>query len=121
MGLRQVSSWRNKTESNINDVLQIQEVYENISKAQVAKQSDLQKAFGTTDKLEICKIILDSGEVQVAGKEREQQLESLKKEIATGVAERCYNPDSNLRGLRPKLTLATATKSRTRSVAGIAY
>lgn len=68
-----------------------------MSKAQVAKQADLQKAFGTTDKLAVCKAILEKGEVQVAGKEREQQLDSLRKEIATGVAERCFNPDSNKR------------------------
>lgn len=95
-----VASWRNKTETNINDVLQTEEIYENLSKAKVAKQADLQKAFATVNKLEICKIILEKGEVQVAGAEREQQLASLRKEIATGVAERCYNPDSNLRGCR---------------------
>lgn len=52
----------------------------------------MQKAFGTTDVAEIAKTILDKGELQVGGKEREAELDSLRKEISTGVAERCVDP-----------------------------
>jgi hypothetical protein len=64
----------------------------NTSKGQLAKHEDLQKAFGTTDVAEIAKTILDKGELQVGGKEREAELDSLRKEISTGVAERCVDP-----------------------------
>lgn len=64
----------------------------NCSKGQVAKQDDLKKAFGTTDVSEIVRQILEKGELQVGGKEREAELESTRKEIATGVAERCVDP-----------------------------
>ena len=64
----------------------------NCSKGQVAKQEDLKKAFGTIDTAEIVKQILEKGELQVGGKEREAELESTRKEIATGVAERCVDP-----------------------------
>jgi ribosome maturation protein SDO1 len=63
-----------------------------VSKGQTAKAADLEKAFGTTDIPEVVKIILDKGELQVGGKEREQNLESMKKEIATGIAEKCVDP-----------------------------
>ena len=64
----------------------------NCSKGQVAKQEDLKKAFGTIDTAEIVKQILEKGELQVGGKEREAEIESTRKEIATGVAERCVDP-----------------------------
>lgn len=37
-------------------------------------------------------MILDKGELQVGGKEREAELDNLRKEISTGVAERCVDP-----------------------------
>jgi ribosome maturation protein SDO1 len=36
-------------ETNLDDVLQIENVFMNVSKGEVAKAGDLQKAFGTTD------------------------------------------------------------------------
>lgn len=45
------------------------------------------------------KIILEillKGEIQVSGKERENQTESLLKEIATIVADKCVNPQTKL-------------------------
>ena len=58
-------SWRNKTEKNIDEVLQTHSVFTNVSKGQMAKNADLEKAFKTTDQTEICKIILDKGQLQV--------------------------------------------------------
>lgn len=89
-----VQDWRDGTEKDISDVLQSESVFLNVSKGQMAKQDDLKKAFGSATLDEIVKMILDKGEVQVGGKEREAQLESMKKEIATGVAERCIDPES---------------------------
>lgn len=36
-------------ETNLDDVLQIENVFVNVSKGEVAKAGDLQKAFGTTE------------------------------------------------------------------------
>ncbi|KAK1216723.1 hypothetical protein PQX77_020652 [Marasmius sp. AFHP31] len=60
----------------------------------MAKHNDLQKAFGTTDRDDIVKEILKKGEVQVGEKEREHDLSSLRKEIATLVAEKCVDPST---------------------------
>lgn len=57
-----------------------------MSKGQVAKKDDLIKAFGKDDQTEICKEILSKGELQVSDKERQSQLDSLFKDIATTVA-----------------------------------
>lgn len=52
----------------------------------MAKKEDLIKAFGKDDQTEICKEILAKGELQVSDKERQTQLDSLLKDIATTVA-----------------------------------
>ena len=50
-----VQEWRNGVETNLDDVLQIANVFVNVSKGEMAKHQDLQKAFGTTDTDEIVK------------------------------------------------------------------
>ena len=42
-------------ETNLDDVMQISNVFMNVSKGEVAKSGDLQKAFGKTDVTEIVK------------------------------------------------------------------
>lgn len=80
-------------EKDIDEVLQTHSVFTNVSKGQVAKKDDLLKAFGKDDHTEICKEILSKGELQVSDKERSSQLDSLFKDIATTVANKCVNPD----------------------------
>lgn len=66
--------------------MQTETVFTNVSKGQVAKKEDLVKAFGKDNHVEICKEILAKGELQVSEKERNANLESTFKEIATLVA-----------------------------------
>lgn len=87
-----VQEWRNGVETNLDDVLQINNVFINVSKGEVAKHNDLQKAFGTSNIDKAVSEILKKGEVQVNEKEREHDLTSLRKEIATLVAEKCVDP-----------------------------
>ncbi|PNF20494.1 Ribosome maturation protein SBDS [Cryptotermes secundus] len=89
-----VVSWRNKIETDIDEVLQTHTVFTNVSKGQVAKKEDLLKAFGKDDQTEVCKEILAKGELQVSDKERQSQLESLFKDIATTVSDKCVNPET---------------------------
>jgi len=81
-------------ESNIDDVLQISNIFVNVSKGEVAKANDLEKAFGTSSTNDIVKEILKKGEVQVGEKEREHDITSLRKELATLVAEKCVDPST---------------------------
>uniref|UniRef100_A0A1B6E0G9 Ribosome maturation protein SBDS n=1 Tax=Clastoptera arizonana TaxID=38151 RepID=A0A1B6E0G9_9HEMI len=89
-----VISWRNNIEKDIDEVLQTHSIFTNVSKGQVAKKEDLIKAFGKLEETEICKEILAKGELQVSDKERHSQLDSLFKDIATTVAEKCVNPET---------------------------
>jgi ribosome maturation protein SDO1 len=87
-----LSSLRPSSETNLDDVMQISNVFVNVSKGEVAKTNDLQKAFGTSEVSVIVKEILKKGEVQVGEKERDHDLTSLRKEIATLVSEKCVDP-----------------------------
>ncbi|XP_058796869.1 ribosome maturation protein SBDS [Phymastichus coffea] len=89
-----VISWRSNIEKDIDEVLQTHSVFTNVSKGQVAKKEDLIKAFGTDDQTEICKEILSKGELQVSDKERQSALDSMFKDVATTVADKCVNPQS---------------------------
>jgi len=89
-----VMSWRNNSEKDIDEVLQTHSVFTNVSKGQVAKKEDLIKAFGKDDHDEICKEILSKGELQVSDKERHSQLDSMFKDIATTVSDKCLNPEN---------------------------
>eukprot|EP00913_Durusdinium_trenchii_P014861 g13937.t1 len=72
-----VLNWREGIEKELNEVLQTETVFTNVSKAVIAKSEDLQKAFGTVDLAEICKMILKDGAVQVSDKEREVHMDTI--------------------------------------------
>jgi len=55
-----VQNWREGIEKDINEVLQVVSVFTNVSRGEVAKDTDLKKAFNVTDQEEICRKILKS-------------------------------------------------------------
>uniref|UniRef100_A0A915EEL6 Ribosome maturation protein SBDS n=1 Tax=Ditylenchus dipsaci TaxID=166011 RepID=A0A915EEL6_9BILA len=75
-----VVNWRAKTEKDINEVLQTQNIFINVSKGQLAKKEDL--------------MILEKGDLQVSDKERQVTAETSIKEIATLVANMCVDPET---------------------------
>eukprot|EP00923_Selenidium_pygospionis_P028316 GHVN01050951.1.p1 GENE.GHVN01050951.1~~GHVN01050951.1.p1 ORF type:complete len:622 (+),score=117.15 GHVN01050951.1:235-2100(+) len=113
-GLRfEVACYRNKIlnyragiESDLDEVLQIRQVFTNVSKGQVAKTDELTKAFETTDLDACCKFILEKGELQVSKEERQVTLEAIFRDICTVVTTRCINPRSGL-----PVTLSTVANS----------
>ncbi|KAF0982058.1 hypothetical protein FDP41_011919 [Naegleria fowleri] len=87
-------SWRKGIEKDLDEVVQIDTVFTNVSKGEAAKKSDLLKYFNTSDTREVCKIILREGELQVSPKERELMYESMFKDIVTIITNKCINPDT---------------------------
>jgi len=90
-----VQEYRDGVEKNLDDVLQISNVFTNVGKGQAAPAEDLRKAFGNTDIESIVIEILKKGELQVGEKEREHALSNIWKEIATQVSEKCVDPATN--------------------------
>ena len=89
-----VSNWRDNIEKDIDEVLQSKEIFSHVQKGIYAKQADLHKAFGKITDAEIIKTILSEGEVQVNELERKSQQDSLLKDVATIIAEKCVDSQS---------------------------
>lgn len=87
-----VRAYRSGAQTDLTEVIQIDNVFTNVSKGAVAPADDLQKAFGTTDLQKVLLEVLKKGELQVGEKERAVELEELRREICTEVAGRCVDP-----------------------------
>ncbi|KAK3333202.1 SBDS protein C-terminal domain-containing protein [Cercophora scortea] len=88
-----VLEWRQGIETDLDNVLQIPNVFLNVSKGQTAPHAELAKAFGdktTTDAIIL--EILRKGELQVGEKERTAQLERVHSEVVGIVASKLVDP-----------------------------
>ncbi|GFZ48842.1 Ribosome maturation protein sdo1 [Saitozyma sp. JCM 24511] len=90
-----VSEFRSGVETDLSEILQIEQVFTNVPKGQVAKKEDWQKAFNTEDINKVIEEILRRGELQINNLERQHALHSLSREIATLVSEMTVDPTAN--------------------------
>ncbi|GFR52568.1 hypothetical protein Agub_g15160, partial [Astrephomene gubernaculifera] len=90
-----VGDWRSGIEKDLDEVLQTTAIFHNVGKGVVAKDRELQVAFGTTERKTICLEILARGELQVSDKERKLEFEHLFKDVAGVLVEKCVNPATN--------------------------
>ena len=89
-----VLEYRSGITKDLDEVVQSESIFANVSKGQVAKKDDLARSFGTDDERAILLQILAKGELQVSEKERSNLLEDLAKEIATLVADFTVHPET---------------------------
>ncbi|KAI8114064.1 hypothetical protein M9434_002190 [Picochlorum sp. BPE23] len=89
-----ILNWRNGIEKDLDEVLQTTTVFSNVSKGVLAKREDLIQVFGTDDEQTICIKILADGEMQVSDKERKVELDTLFRDVAAILSEKCVNPKS---------------------------
>lgn len=92
-----VQDWRQKTEKDLDEVLQIPQVFTNVSKGQIANNDDLKACFGSTNVDEIILEILDKGEIQLNEKERSANLQQKQNEFLNIISTKCINPRSKKR------------------------
>lgn len=89
-----VLEWRAGTEKDIDEVLQIDSIFSNVSKGAVASNEDIKKAFNEKPKEEIIIEILKKGELQVGDKERGAIAENTFKDIAQIISDKTVDPGS---------------------------
>ncbi|KAI0128454.1 UPF0023 family protein [Xylariales sp. AK1849] len=88
-----VLEWRSGIETDLDEVLQIPNVFLNVSKGQTAPKEDLAKAFGKDKPVnDIILEILNKGEQQVGEKERAAQLDRVHNEVIGIVASKLVDP-----------------------------
>ncbi|KAK3939929.1 hypothetical protein QBC46DRAFT_386635 [Diplogelasinospora grovesii] len=88
-----VLEYRSGIETDLDNVLQIPNVFLNVSKGQTAPAAELAKAFGKDKSQDdIILEILKKGELQVGEKERTAQLERVHNEVVSIVASKLVDP-----------------------------
>jgi ribosome maturation protein SDO1 len=90
-----VMAYREGHVRDLDEVLQVEDVFENVSKGKLAANSDLKQCFGTSDRKEVVLQILNKGEVQVSERERLYQSTRTLHEIATVVAAKTVSWETN--------------------------
>ncbi|TGZ84422.1 Shwachman-Bodian-diamond syndrome protein [Ascodesmis nigricans] len=90
-----VLEYRAGTETDLDEVLQISQVFTNVSKGSLASKSDLTGSFGASTPLnDIILEILTKGELQVGEKERSANLSQLHNEVISIIASKCVDPNT---------------------------
>ncbi|AQZ13033.1 SDO1 (YLR022C) [Zygosaccharomyces parabailii] len=92
-----VQDYRKGVEKDLDEVLQIHQVFTNVSKGETASKEDLLKCFDTVDQDTIIKEILAKGEIQLSERERQLELNKINNEMLTIVSAKSINPKSKKR------------------------
>ena len=80
---------------DINEIIAFPGVYHDVRNTERVPEQDLQKIFGTTDVLKIAEKIIREGELQLTTEQRRQMVEQRRMQIATIIARRGINPQTN--------------------------
>eukprot|EP00033_Pygsuia_biforma_P003670 GCRY01004020.1.p1 GENE.GCRY01004020.1~~GCRY01004020.1.p1 ORF type:complete len:272 (+),score=37.96 GCRY01004020.1:37-816(+) len=89
-----VLSWRNGLEKDLDEVLQTDSIFTNVSKGMTAKNADVEKCFGTSDIKQAVLTILEKGEIQVSERERQHMTEQIMRDIVNMVSEKCIHKET---------------------------
>ncbi|HID72816.1 TPA: ribosome assembly factor SBDS [Candidatus Micrarchaeota archaeon] len=81
-----------RRKTDVKNILVADEIYSDAKKGERAKSADLQKAFGTTDPLEILEIILKDGEVQLTTEQRKKKQAERYKQIVAILLRESIDP-----------------------------
>ena len=79
----------------LDDLLASDEVFKDINKGDRQSEVTVKSTFKTTDPLEIAKIIIREGEVQLTTELRRAMVEKKRKEIINYIASNAYDPKTN--------------------------
>jgi ribosome maturation protein SDO1 len=82
-----VLNQREGIETDMDQVLQTETVFTNVSRGEIATNEDLITVFETTNHLKVCKQIIKEGHLQVSDKEREYIAESKSRDVLNMVAQ----------------------------------
>lgn len=79
----------------ISEIMAVDEIFEDASKGERAKEEDLRAVFGTTDVNEIAARILREGTIQLTTEQRRKMAEEKRRAVIDRIARICTNPQTN--------------------------
>ena len=79
---------------NIEDILAVEDVFENASRGDRSAEEDLIKAFATTNVAIIAEKIIKKGEISLTAEQRKQIIESKRRQVIEIIARNAINPQT---------------------------
>ncbi len=87
--------FKNDPESvEITELLAVEEIFKGAHKGDRASSEMLNKSFSTSDTLEVARLILEKGEIQLTTDQRKKMQEEKRKQIVNIISRNCINPIS---------------------------
>jgi ribosome maturation protein SDO1 len=78
----------------IEDILAVEDVFENASRGDRSAEEDLIKAFETTDVVTIADKIIRKGEISLTAEQRKQIIENKRRQVVEIIARNAINPQT---------------------------
>ncbi len=85
-------AFKNGKSVSISDVVVTEEIFYDAKKGTRASEADLERTFGTKDKLELCKLIVKEGQVPVTAEILKENLEMKRKQIVELIHKNVVDP-----------------------------
>ena len=79
---------------NVEDILAVEDVFENASRGDRSAEEDLIKAFETTDVVTIAEKIIKKGEISLTAEQRKQIIENKRRQVIEIIARNAINPQT---------------------------
>jgi len=92
----------------INDILEVDEIFQNASKGEKAPEDVLLHCFETTDIIKVAEDVLLKGELNLTSEQRQEFFEKKRRQIVTLLAKTCINPKT--RTPHPPVRIENAMK-----------
>lgn len=80
----------------IEDLLAVEEIFKDSKKGDKASEEAMKKIFETTDPIEVSKIILEKGTVQLTAEQKRQMQKDKRKLVINKIAREAINPQNGL-------------------------
>jgi ribosome maturation protein SDO1 len=79
---------------NLEEILAVEDIFENASRGDRSPEEDLQKAFGTTNVLSIAEVVIKKGEISLTADQRKQFIENKRRQVIEVIARNAINPQT---------------------------
>jgi len=86
---------RRGEEVDMSNVLAVETIFKDARKGDKASEESLKETFGYSDPLEVAKVIIKKGEIQLTTEQRRKMLEDKRKQIVNIIARNSINPQTN--------------------------
>lgn len=80
----------------VEDLLAVEEIFKDSKKGDKASEEAMNKVFETTDPIEVSKIILEKGTVQLTAEQKRQMQADKRKLVINKIAKEAINPQNGL-------------------------